>query len=1027
MRSFRASGPIAVITVLSTLLAQGASAQGRKVNGELEWSYASDAGSTFWVMGGRIAYAGLNLDGAGHDALLSAPLATGAPTVELTPIRGGYADGLFYHGRTPDGTRLLYVADQDSDSDYELYSVPADGSEPPVMLHPPLTGGDSFYYYQVAPDGEHVVLQLSIAGSYRLFTVPVNAPAPMIPLTPGVAVRDFAITSDASRVVFRNYSTSELHSVPLDGSAPPTRLVADPGLPLQVQGFSLSPDGQRVLYRIGSYSDYLFEIYSVPVDGSLPAVKLNGTNRVRGGFHAYAPDSSWVTFIPETELVVVRVPIQGGPAVQLTPFVAGRPVYAYWLTPDGSRIVYRADHEVAGRQDLYTVPSDGSQQAVRVSGNLAAGGALAAFEALWITPDSGRVLFTRHHGTSVYELYSAPVDGTLPPVRLHAPLANNRSVLDVKLDGGSGRVAFRIARYSSPYWLEPQLHSAPFDGSAPAVLLNSNRSPQDLTSVGEFRIDAASGCVVYQADEWSPDLTEFYRVPIDGSAPSMVVSDVRKVLNITGDVTSHATSPDGTTILYTAGQESGAGLYAAPVDGSAAPNLIVSGGILGDFRFSADSRWIVYDLDFGIYEPENRVFTVPLDGSSAPLTLTPVPIFGSVVNHGFTPDGTRVLFDYVKRDETGSLLYVVPRDRSAPLRELTGWATGSAGRFEVRPDSRSVVFLGGPRLGVTELYTVPLDGSRPPRRISAPSDADRDVFDFALSPDGRFAVYVANHRRVDVKELYSVELDLDNDGLPGRIRREPSTWHAPVRLNTLPSGREVLDFRVSPDSTHVVYRADAHANSAYSLFSVSIDSSTAPVILAAIDSLSEDVLEFQITPDSSRVVFRADLAVDEVVDLYCAFLAGGTPAVRLSAVPVAGGDVESFALSADSVRAVFRGDLASDEVYALYSVRLDQGEPAIALSPPLGADRDVYSLRAGGVQLDETGAWVLFTANVDVNERHELFLVPTDGSLAPRRLNGPLLDATGSVLGTFVPGGAHALHRAAQDMPGAIELYLDDL
>ena len=54
-----------------------------------------------------------------------------------------------------------------------------------------------------------------------------------------------------------------------------------------------------------------------------------------------------------------------------------------------------------------------------------------------------------------------------------------------------------------------------------------------------------------------------------------------------------------------------------------------------------------------------------------------------------------------------------------------------------------------------------------------------------------------------------------------------------------------------------------------------------------------DVGAFRISPDASRVVYRADQATDEVSELYSVPLAGGTP-VRLNATLVAGGGCNWF-------------------------------------------------------------------------------------------------------------------------------------
>ena len=65
-----------------------------------------------------------------------------------------------------------------------------------------------------------------------------------------------------------------------------------------------------------------------------------------------------------------------------------------------------------------------------------------------------------------------------------------------------------------------------------------------------------------------------------------------------------------------------------------------------------------------------------------------------------------------------------------------------------------------------------------------------------------------------------------------------------------------------------------------------------------------DVDEFRVSPDSSRVVYRADQDTDNVDELYSVPLAGGSP-VKLNGPLVSGGYVWYFQVSPDSSRVVY--------------------------------------------------------------------------------------------------------------------------
>ena len=119
-----------------------------------------------------------------------------------------------------------------------------------------------------------------------------------------------------------------------------------------------------------------------------------------------------------------------------------------------------------------------------------------------------------------------------------------------------------------------------------------------------------------------------------------------------------------------------------------------------------------------------------------------------------------------------------------------------------------------------------------------------DVTAFQISPDGRYAVYLADQDTDGVNELYSVLLG----------------GGSPIRLNPLlPFGRNVISFQISPDSSRVVYRADQETDTVFELYSVPLGGPAAAGIkLNGALVAGGNVNYFQISPDSSRVVYRAD-------------------------------------------------------------------------------------------------------------------------------------------------------------------------
>jgi hypothetical protein len=82
------------------------------------------------------------------------------------------------------------------------------------------------------------------------------------------------------------------------------------------------------------------------------------------------------------------------------------------------------------------------------------------------------------------------------------------------------------------------------------------------------------------------------------------------------------------------------------------------------------------------------------------------------------------------------------------------------------------------------------------------------LFFFQISPDGRYAVYLADQDTDGVLELYSVPL-----GGPAA---------AGIKLNgALVASGDVGFFRISADSGRVVYIADQDANEVFELYMTS--------------------------------------------------------------------------------------------------------------------------------------------------------------------------------------------------------------
>lgn len=247
----------------------------------------------------------------------------------------------------------------------------------------------------------------------------------------------------------------ELWSVPADGSVAPLRLHAPLGASQDVQGFSFTPSGSRVVFQGNVDVPARNELWGVSVLGGTPT-KLSGTGSPRvipsGPPYLVTPDEERVLFLGEYEGTPVRrlfsapldgstepvaldptgfggaaspqltdlgrrvvfmlgvtslwiAPVDGGtPALRLTPpMVSGGRIFTFSSGPGGRHVTYRADQDTDEVFELFRVPTDGSQVATRCNGPLVLGGDVQAWA---MSPSGSSVAYLADQDADeVVELY----------------------------------------------------------------------------------------------------------------------------------------------------------------------------------------------------------------------------------------------------------------------------------------------------------------------------------------------------------------------------------------------------------------------------------------------------------------------------------------------------------------------------------------------------------------------------------------------------------------------------------------------
>jgi Tol biopolymer transport system component len=437
---------------------------------------------------------------------------------------------------SPDGKYVVYRADQDTDRVFELYSVSLTGGSP-IRLNPLLPVGRSVQSFQISPDSSRVVYRADQDADEvtELYSVPIEGPAALGIKLNGVMaeggdVRSFQISPDSSRVVYwadqQTDEVYELFTVPITG--PPAAGIKINKISLAglwtVRSFQISRDSSRVVYIIKWVTSGTSELYSVPIGGpAASGIKLNGILADGGNVTSFqiSANSGRVVYTADQETVGVTelysVPI-GGPAasgIKLNGILAdGGNVGSFQISPDSSRVVYRADQQTDGVKELYSVPINGlAASGIKLNGILAVGGNVLSFQ---ISADSGQVVYTADQEPfGGMELYSVPIGGPAGSgIKLSDAL--REGLVPFFMISPDGRRVFFTDDQDTVGVYE--LYGVLIEGPAASrIKLNG-----DLTAGGrvldtfyEFQISPDNGRVFYVADQDTDGVVELYMTSFD--------------------------------------------------------------------------------------------------------------------------------------------------------------------------------------------------------------------------------------------------------------------------------------------------------------------------------------------------------------------------------------------------------------------------------------------------------------------------------------------------------------------------------
>ncbi|NOT30630.1 MAG: hypothetical protein HOP15_09315 [Planctomycetes bacterium] len=296
---------------------------------------------------------------------------------------------------SPDDAHVIYVTADDDDSSLviDLYGVPLDGSTPPVRFNenrfgvaPSAPNGERMLFFESGAFGGIPKLQsIRLDGSER-----VN----LAPRSGYVDSRGLRILPASQHAVF---ATSAGASGPFT--------TGPYGL------FMAALDGSQTERILAPSTDPIHLIDVIPGSTGLVYVTFNaGTRRLFSLQRPFDPHS----------LIGDPPPLQGVDDA-MPPLSPSDPTPAppIVITPDGTRVVFRADLDADEVYGIYSALLDGSQPYVRLNDPLTSTGDVLSFRLSW---DGKRVIYMADpFANEVFELFSVPIDRSSSPVRLNQP------------------------------------------------------------------------------------------------------------------------------------------------------------------------------------------------------------------------------------------------------------------------------------------------------------------------------------------------------------------------------------------------------------------------------------------------------------------------------------------------------------------------------------------------------------------------------------------------------------------------------
>jgi len=467
-----------------------------------------------------------------------------------------------------------------------------------------------------------------------------------------------------------------------------------PPAEVRYSGFTFSPDGNFIDYRVKDNKSPFVELYRVPLLGGAPR-KL--TVDVDSPI-TFSPDRSRFAFTRNSfqgESALIIAQADGSGEHKLSAHQTPDGLVGPAWSPDGKLIACAAGPRTGGQAVVIAIRVDnGTERRISAQTWQSIGGIA------WLSDGSGLIITAAAHGSALAQLWQVAYPGG-EARRITNDLSNYRGV---SLTADSGMLVTVQAERLSGIWVMPTGATSRAQPITSAIRQDGGVPGMSWTPDGKIVYGSRAGG---NSDLWIMEP--------DGTRPKQLTVDAQNNFR-------PAVTPDGRSLVFVSDRTGVPHLWRMDLDGGHLKQLTNGDG--EDFPdCSPDSQWVVYSSLAHL-----TLWKVSMQGG-VPVQLTNKNAYHPRIS----PDGKQVACVYWDGEiKPQWQIALIPFQGGPPTKlfDSPGFSTpivewASDGNALIYPDTRG---------SISNLWSQPLAGG-PPTQLTD-FKAER-IFDFVRSRDGQ--------------------------------------------------------------------------------------------------------------------------------------------------------------------------------------------------------------------------------------------------------------------------------------------------